>query len=79
MELTIIGPTHKKTLSIAWFEIESTVGNFVIQPGHAPMLVILAPRTTATVCLINGKQETLPIPGGIAKIDRKGALLIVDE
>jgi len=78
MELLIIAPTYKKEFSIAWLELETTVGNFVIQPGHAPTILLLAPHQTATFCLKNGKQETIPISGGIAHIQRDSATLLVD-
>jgi len=77
MELTIISPTTKKIISVAWFEIDTTIGNFVIQQGHAPTVLIFAQQTIATVCLKSGKQETITIPGGVVEITRQAATFIL--
>lgn len=79
MELVVITPTYKTTLAIAWIEIETTVGNFVIQPGHAPTVLILQPNNLLTYCLTNGKQETITAQGGIVEITRTSALVILDS
>jgi F0F1-type ATP synthase epsilon subunit len=39
MNLTIISPTHTHTYTVQWCEIETPVGNFVIQKGHAPTIL----------------------------------------
>lgn len=69
MELILISPTSKKTYQVSWVEIDTTVGNFVIKPTHAPMVLILASHSTTSFELLsNQKQESLPISGGIAHI-----------
>ena len=44
MELKLIGPTSSQTMEINWLEVQTLQGNFVIKPGHAPMIVLLAPN-----------------------------------
>lgn len=77
MELSVISPTSKQEFSIAWIELETTVGNFVIQHGHAATVLLLTPNQSATICLNNGKQETIAIPGGIAYIKPAETLLLL--
>jgi F0F1-type ATP synthase epsilon subunit len=79
MELSIITPTYKKLYAIAWIELETTAGNFVIQPGHAPTILLLTPNNNALFCLSNGKQESVMIKeGGIAHIERNSATLLLN-
>jgi len=77
MELTIISPTQKKTLSIAWLEINTMVGNFVIQPGHASTVLVLEPQQAITYCLDSGKQESSVIPSGIVEITPDSATIVM--
>ena len=79
MELTIAGPSHKRVLLAAWFETYTTRGNLIIQPGHAPLIAILAPHKPLIVCLKNGKQESLIIAGGILEVNRNHALILMNE
>ena len=77
MELTIIGPGHKTVVSIAWLEVNTTIGNFVIQPGHAPTILILDANKAITYCLASGKQESVTIPAGIVEITPIAATIVV--
>ncbi len=42
--LKIISPEKTITHSILWIELNTRVGNFIVQPGHTPMIVTLAPN-----------------------------------
>ena len=80
MELTVITPYKRLSFEIAWLEIETTVGNFVIQPGSAPTVLLLKSGHPTTFCLKNGKQETIDIKaGGLVEITRQGAMIILNE
>jgi len=71
MKLIIITPQKKEEIDIAWVEIESLVGGFVILPGHAPMALTLKPKEKITICLTSGKQETIIPESGTIKVGRK--------
>lgn len=78
MELTIVSPFEKKVIQIAWIEVNTPVGNFVMQRGHAPMIVSLSPNNNITMCLANGKHETLAAQqGGLLEINRTQARLLL--
>ncbi len=79
MELVLISPLQKQTFSITWLEINTAVGNFVIQPGHAPMIVTLTPHEKLTFCLDNGKRESIIVHQGVAHITRTSASILLNE
>jgi F0F1-type ATP synthase epsilon subunit len=79
MNLTILTPEEKKIMHIAWIEINTSAGNFVIQPNHAPTIFSISPHQPITICLTNGKQETFTKPGGILEVQRDSVLLLVDQ
>jgi len=79
MKLNIISPFTKKSLDIAWIEINTPVGNFVIQPGHVPMIATLVPEKEIIFCLKSGKQESFLIKQGTIDITRTDATLLLSQ
>lgn len=79
MNFAILGPQEKKNFSISWLEVNTTIGNFIIQRGHVPTLLIVRPEQPITICLDNGKQETFKSTGGILEVTRNTALLLLNE
>jgi F0F1-type ATP synthase epsilon subunit len=79
MKLFVVSPFGKKTFDIAWVELNTPVGNFVIQPGHAPMMLTLSPHKEIIFCLTSGKQESFVIKQGIIDISRTSATLLLNE
>jgi len=79
MELCIISPEGAKKFDIAWLEIETPVGNFVIHGGHAPTLLTLLPNHDIIFKLKSGEQEFIPVPSGVVDISREGATVIINE
>jgi F0F1-type ATP synthase epsilon subunit len=77
MKLTINTPNHTTHYSIAWLEINTPTGNYIIQQGHAPMILSLSYRQPMIFRLKTGKQETLIVHHGIAKIDRVSATIVM--
>ena len=79
MEFLILGPLTKLAYTIDWLEVETDQGNFVICPGHAPMILLLAVNKEVIFSLSNGKQDQLLIKNGILAIDRLQATLFINE
>jgi len=77
MELKIITPEKQETHKVAWVEIETLAGGFVILPGHAPMVATLKSDIDLIYCLENGKQETLRPTSGTAEVSRKDIKLLL--
>jgi F0F1-type ATP synthase epsilon subunit len=79
MKLNIVSPFAQKTFDITWIEINTPAGNFVIQPGHAPMVVALSAHKDITICLTNGKQQNFFIKQGIIDITRTTITVLSSE
>jgi len=79
MKLKIVSPEGTKEHSVQWLELNTKAGNFVIQPGHQPMIVSLAENKEVVFCLENGKQETFTPTAGIAEITRTSATLVISQ
>lgn len=79
MELHIISPEQTVTHSVAWIEVDTIAGNFVIQSGHAPTILLLSPDKELIFCLVNGKRESLLVPRGILEVSREVITLIINQ
>lgn len=79
MELNITSPDEQHILKVAWFEIDTPAGNFIIHAGHAPTILTLLPRSTITIRLKSGKQEAIKASNGIVHITRKSATIILGD
>lgn len=79
MDLTILYPSGKKHYEITWLEINTPKGNFVIQPGHTPMIISLSPKRALTFSLLNGQRESITIQEGVISITRTDATVITNQ
>lgn len=77
MKLQLISleqPVHE--YEISWLELNTTTGNYIIQPGHVPMILILTPDSKVTCCLVkNSEQKLFILKNGIAHIKRDSIIL----
>jgi F0F1-type ATP synthase epsilon subunit len=80
MECTLLSPLKKRVLTIEWLDITTDVGNFVIQKGHAPTLLVATPGTSLVVAFKDGRQENIEISGtAIVHIMRDGITILLSE
>jgi F0F1-type ATP synthase epsilon subunit len=79
MRLELSTPTRTATYTIAWLEVNTPTGNYVIQQGHAPTMLVLSPHEEVRFRLENGKQESLLVLHGIVRIMRTHAVLVIQE
>ena len=79
MKFSLIGPDIKKTYEVLWLEVETSLGNFVIQSGHAPLILIVKAHHEIIFCLKNEIIEKQIVPGGILEITRTHATLLLNE
>lgn len=79
MIVTIATPLSRRIINVAWLEVNTPVGNFVIQRGHAPTIIALEPGKPVLYSLKNGKEESLIINRGIVEITRDSVMLLVNE
>lgn len=78
MELQIISPLESQTYDIAWVELITDEGGFIIQKGHAPMVLILAHNKEITFRLKTGKEESRAFRQAIADITRTAVTIIAN-
>jgi len=80
MKLTIISLTGKVEHHVAWIEVETPDGNFIIQPEHVPTTFILSEKRDLTYCLSTGKLETITIHNAaLLSVERSSALLLMNS
>ncbi len=79
MELHIISPQQTQTFSIAWLEVNTPAGNFIIQDGYAPTVLLLAPNKPLIFRLKSGKQETILPRQGVVEVARDSATVLMNE
>jgi F0F1-type ATP synthase epsilon subunit len=77
--VTISTPLSKRLVNVAWLELNTAVGNFVIERGHAPTIIALAPGKPLIYMLKNGKQESLIVNRGVVEITRTTAIVLMNE
>lgn len=76
MKLVINTPTQEITHQIAWLEINTLTGNYVIQKGHVPTIMMLAPDQPLAYRLLTGKEEAMLVQHGFVTIDRESARIV---
>lgn len=79
MQLNIVGIDQKEQFKVIWVELQTKIGNLIIQPEHAPMIIELQPKTQVRFCLDSSKQKTIDISAGFAHITRKSVTVLVDN
>ena len=79
MELIITSPLHKDILNVTWLELNTPEGNFIVQEGHAPMIVLLTKESEIIYSLSNGTKQSRFAAQGIAQITRKMVTIIMQE
>ncbi len=68
MKLQIITTQKMTQYDIAWVELNTPVGNMVVQPGHAPMLVELSSGYELIYQTVDGALMSLMIVQGVAHV-----------
>lgn len=79
MNLQIISPIRILNYEVAWLEVNTNVGNFIIQKGHVPTLLVLSPNEEIIFRLKNGKEESIMVTSGIVEVTREKSTVIIHE
>lgn len=79
MKLTIIKPDHIAEYEIAWLEVITDQGSFIVQAEHAPTVFVLASGQPLTFCLKDTTQESIMVMQGVVEVTRKEILALVGE
>ncbi|MFI5332729.1 MAG: hypothetical protein ACHQVS_01365 [Candidatus Babeliales bacterium] len=79
MHLIIVSPFSQKTIDIEWIELNTPVGNFVIQPEHAPTIITLTPGQPVIYMISNGKEESFIVREAIVQVTRTAVTLLMQD
>ena len=82
MNLNIVSPNpdlNRSIDNIAWLELDTPVGNFIILPEHAPTILTIAKNSNVRFGLSNGKHDFVSISQGIASIKREKITILINE
>ncbi len=79
MKLSVISPHSVIEHTIVWIEINTPVGNIVIQENHAPMIVEIEPNSELLFMQQNGKQVLLTVLQGFIHVTRQEIKLLVTK
>ena len=79
MKFSVIKPHSVADHIIVWIEINTPVGNMVIQEGHAPMIVEIEPNSELLFMQQNGKQVSMVVLQGFMHVTREEIKLLVTK
>ncbi|MBM17553.1 MAG: hypothetical protein CL947_00620 [Epsilonproteobacteria bacterium] len=77
MKLSIIDTEKTTTHTVNWVELNTPVGNMVIQEKHAPIVVELAPQQELLFELKNGEKQSITIVQGVAHVTREEVKILL--
>lgn len=77
MQLILVSPEKKETHEVIWVELNTPTGNYIIQPGHAPMILTLSSKQPFIFTHKNGKEEIVMVDRGIAEINRTQVTILL--
>ncbi|CAN5162755.1 hypothetical protein BH09DEP1_BH09DEP1_1490 [soil metagenome] len=78
MQLVIVTPEKKEIIEVAWVELNTPTGNYIIQAGHAPMALALTSKQPIIFTHKNGKEEIMMVERGIAEITRTQVTILLN-
>ena len=70
MKLQIVTTRRMIEHNIEWAELNTPVGNMVVQPGHTPMIIELRSGHELVYKKEDGTQDSVMIVQGVAHITR---------
>jgi F0F1-type ATP synthase epsilon subunit len=76
MQLVIVSPDQKKIVTVAWVELNTPMGSYVIQLGHVPMIITLATKEPFIFQNQSGKQESFMVADGVAHVTRTDITIV---
>lgn len=77
MKLSIVDTEKVVVHDVAWVEINTPVGNMVIQDKHVPIIIELLPHRHLTFELINGEQISMMITQAVAHVTRTEVKILI--
>lgn len=79
MKLSVISPHSIVQHAIVWVEINTPVGNMVIQENHAPMIIEIEPNSELLFMQPNGKQILIVVVQGFIHVTHQEIKLLITK
>jgi len=77
LKVTIMSPLTASAVNAEWLEINTNSGNFVVQPGHAPIITSLSANKDLIIGLDDGTQKIIKVTDGILEVNRETATIFL--
>lgn len=77
MKLKVITTKRVIELDVEWVELNTPVGNMVIQQGHAPVMIELMKGNELVYQVAGGVIESMLIVQGIAHVTRSEVKILL--
>lgn len=77
MKLSIVDTEKVAVHDVVWVELNTPVGNMVIQAGHVPMIVELSAGHELLFELIDGEQKSMSIVQAVAHVMRNEVKILI--
>lgn len=77
MKLLIVTTEKIIEYVVNWVELNTPVGNMVIQQQHVPMVVELSPQKKLVFELESGKKESIEISQAVAHVTRSEVKILI--
>jgi len=79
MELMVLRPSGAQLFPVAWVELTTQTGSFMVQHQHVPMIVSLMPGSTIVFMVTSGKFESIAVQQCIVEITREKVIVFMNE
>ena len=79
MELMVLRPSGAQFFPVAWVELTTQLGSFMVQHHHVPMVVSLLSGSTIVFMVTSGKFESIAVQQGIVEITREKVIVFMNE
>jgi F0F1-type ATP synthase epsilon subunit len=80
VKLVLVTPQSKHEYVVQWIEAHTASGSLFIKPGHAPMILMLAPGFSFSFMLDAGeKKEIALVRPGFMEVHRDGAVVLLGQ
>ena len=77
MELYIITPKEHETIRVEWVEINTDTGNYIIQEGHIPTVLLLATDDELMYKPMHQKARCIDVVHGVVHVTRTSVTVLV--
>jgi F0F1-type ATP synthase epsilon subunit len=79
IKLRIVTPETTVTHEVSWIDVTTPAGNYVIQPDHAPMLLVVRDDKPVAFGFNSGKTSNIRVHNATMVVDRKECTILAQR